>query len=304
MLAGAFVSRANAEEYAKTYSVGNHPEVHVQTGDSSVHVITSDTNQVAFRVRSKGLRAAVEFGGQVKVDSQQSGNRVELTVKASPTFMIGVDTMRLETEVRMPRDADLLVETDDGAVELSAVNGHITIHTKDGGIKATQLSGRIALSTSDGGITADGLKGDTWLRTNDGAIGAAGVDGKLDASTSDGSIRAEGRFDALDIKSGDGAVAARAARGSKMVSAWKVETKDGSIQLTIPTDLQADLDVSAKGGHVSVDVPVTVQGVNSKSQIRGTFNGGGPLLTVRSADGSIHLASAGSMRGDDGEIEP
>ena len=291
MLAVPFVAHASSDDYLKTYSVGNHPEVRVQTNDSSVRVVTSDTNQVEFRVHSEGVRAALGFGGQVKVDSHQSGNRVELTVTATPSFTIGIDIRRLETEVHMPKDADLLIDTHDGAIELSAINGNITIHTRDGSIKATELSGRIDLDTSDGGISAASLKGEARLHSGDGAIEADSMDGKLDASTSDGSIHVEGRFDALDVKSGDGTVAARIARGSKMTSDWRVESKEGSVRVSIPADLRANLDVSTKEGSLNVNLPVTVQGMSSRSEIRGTFNGGGPLLTVRTSDGSIHLDS-------------
>jgi DUF4097 and DUF4098 domain-containing protein YvlB len=290
MLAAAAVPRANADEYAKTYAVASRPEVHVQAGDSSVRVTTSDTNQVEFRVRSQGVRVAIGFGGQVSVDSQQSGNRVELVVKTTPALTIGFNDRRLETEVQMPENADLLIETHDGAVELSAVNGNITVHTKDGAIRATQLSGRIDLHSSDGGINAQSLKGDARLHSGDGSIGAGGIDGKLEASTNDGSIHVEGRFDSLTITSGDGSVTARVAQGSKMTSDWSVQTHDGSLRMSIPSDLRANLDVSANNGHISLDLPVTVQGINSQSKIRGTLNGGGPLLTVRSGDGSVRLA--------------
>lgn len=289
MLANALAARANADEYVKTYSVGTHPEVRVLAGDCSVRVITSDTNQVEFRVRSEGVRAAIGVGGEVKVDSQQSGPVVELTVKTTPSVMIGFNSRRLEAEVHMPADADLQVDTHDGSVELSAVRGNIAIHSKDGSIKATQLSGRIELDTSDGSITAGSLKGEVRLHSRDGSIGADAMDGRLDASTGDGSIRAEGRFDALDLKSGDGSVTARAARGSRMTSGWRVETGDGSVRVSVPSDLQANLDVSSRDGAVSVEMPVSVQGMQSKSVIRGTLNGGGPLLTVHSSDGSVRL---------------
>src|SRR6185312_7982954 len=128
----ALAARANADEYVKTYSVGTHPEVRVLAGDCSVRVITSDTNQVEFRVRSEGVRAAIGVGGEVKVDSQQSGPVVELTVKTTPSVMIGFNSRRLEAEVHMPADADLQVDTHDGSVELSAVRGNIAIHSKDG----------------------------------------------------------------------------------------------------------------------------------------------------------------------------
>jgi hypothetical protein len=38
-------------------------------------------------------------------------------------------------------------------------------------------------------------------------------------------------------------------------------------------------------------VPVTVQGEISKSTVRGTLNGGGPELTLKSTDGAIKISN-------------
>lgn len=292
LVSAACSGLANADEYVKTYSVGNHADVRIHADESSVRVITDEaSNKVEFRVRTEGTRVALQIGGQVQVDSHQSGDEVELSVKVAHSFTVGFNDRSIKTEVHMPQNADLLIDTHDGAVEVSAVNGHVSIHTKDGSIKAGQLSGQIELMSDDGGITADALMGDTKIHTSDGSIGVRGVDGKLDAFSKDGAIRADGRFDSLTIKSGDGTVTAHADRGSKMQSAWNVHTGDGSVHLSLPSDLQANLDINANDGHINVDLPVTVQGYHSKSQLRGTLNGGGPLLTVRSGDGSIRIDS-------------
>ncbi|MBV8806878.1 MAG: DUF4097 family beta strand repeat protein, partial [Sinobacteraceae bacterium] len=113
---------------------------------------------------------------------------------------------------------------------------------------------------------------------------------KFEGSSGDGAIEGARRFDYLDLRSGDGSVSARVARGSKMSSPWNIRTRDGGVNLTLPADLQADLDVRANDGHISLGLPVTVQGDVSKSRVSGTMNGGGPTLTVRTDDGSVLLS--------------
>jgi DUF4097 and DUF4098 domain-containing protein YvlB len=283
-------SPAEADDYVKSYSIAQRADVRVHADEGSVRVITTDTNQVEFRVQSTGF-AAVQLGGQFHVDSQQSGDVVELNIKTSRGVTVGINTKSIKTEIRMPRDADLLLETHDGAVEVSALKGNIRVHTGDGSVKASRLSGHIDLITGDGGVTADTLAGDMQLRTGDGGIDAVSLDGNLAATSKDGAVRVAGRFDFLDIKSGDGRVQASVARGSKMSSPWNVRTKDGSVELTLPTELQANLDARTRDGHISSKLPVTVAGELSKSHIEGTMNGGGPLLSVRTGDGSIRLDS-------------
>jgi hypothetical protein len=287
LVAAGFASRVDAEEYTKSYSIAGRADVRVHTDDSSVLVITGDTNQVQFRVTYDGF--AAQLGGKPHIDSQQNGNQVELTARVSTGLTFGVSNRRMSTEVHMPRNADLELETHDGRVEVSSLNGTITVHTADGGIKASRLSGRVDLHTADGGISVDTLTGDFKLQTADGSVRAVNLDGKCSVSSKDGSVHVAGRFDALDITSGDGGVVVQAAPGSKVSSTWSIRTGDGAVDLALPKDFQADLDASTRDGHITLGLPVAVQGKFDKSRVRGTMNGGGPSLVIRTRDGAIHL---------------
>jgi hypothetical protein len=288
IVATALASQAKAEEYVKSYTVAAQPTVRIRVDDSKVHVITSDSNQVEFRVTSEGF-SAVNIGGKLHIDSQQNGNQVELTVRVGPGVMIGFSNKRLSTEVRMPKNADLQLDTSDGHVELSDMKGNIVVHTSDGAIKASQLAGTIEIRSSDGDIDADTLTGTFKIHSGDGKISATHLDGKCDASTSDGSIHVAGRFDSLDIKSSDGAVTARAETGSTMSSGWNIKTTDGRIDLDVPKALQANLDASTRDGSISLGLPVSVQGEIGKKAVHGTINGGGATLYIHTGDGSIRL---------------
>ncbi len=288
LLLTALAAPALAEEYVKSYAVTDHPTVHIRVDDSKVHVTTSDSGQVEFRVTAEGF-AAINIGGKLHVDSQQNGNEVELSVRVSPSVTIGFNNRRLRTEVRMPRNADLQIDSSDGHVELSDLKGNVVVRTSDGGIKASQLSGSIELRSKDGDIDADALAGTFKLHSGDGRISAMHLDGNCDVSSSDGSIEVGGRFDSLDIKSSDGAVTARAESGSKMSSAWSVKTTDGRVDVTIPKDLKASLDASTRDGHITLGLPVSVEGDLGRKAVHGTINGGGPTLSIRTGDGSIRL---------------
>jgi DUF4097 and DUF4098 domain-containing protein YvlB len=239
-------------------------------------------------VISEGF-AAVDIGRKVHIDSQQDGNHVQLTVHLSSGVTLGFNNRRISTVVRMPKNADLQLETSDGRVELSDITGNIVVHTSDGAIKASQLSGTIDLRSNDGEIVADALAGTFKLHSGDGRINATRLDGKCDVSTGDGSIHVAGRFDTLNIKSGDGAVTARAESGSTIASTWTITTSDGDVDVGIPKSLQANLDASTSDGHISLGVPVLVQGDLGKKAARGTINGGGLTLYIHTGDGTIHL---------------
>jgi hypothetical protein len=283
---------ARAEETTKSFTVSGRANVRVETNDASVHVSTGDSKQVEFRVEYQGY----QLGKDLRVDAHQDGDKVEMTARVTGhwgiNFNWGHNSRKLHIEVRMPREADLQVESGDGPVQTESINGTVNVHTGDGSVKASSLNGTIDLHTNDGGITVDGLKGNIRLRTGDGSIEAHNLDGTVEADSGDGHIRIAGRFDGLNVKTGDGSVDTRVQPGSKMASSWTIRTGDGSVDLVLPADFQTNIDASTGDGHISLGIPVTVEGTFSNSQIRGKMNGGGQPLTIHTGDGSIRLSKS------------
>lgn len=281
---------ARAEDVTKSFVVTGRANVRMDTNDGSVRVTTGDSKQVEFRVEYQGY----DLGKNLRIDAHQDGDKVELTARVMGHwgFSFGHNPRRLHIEVRMPREADLQVETGDGSVQVESINGTVNVHTGDGSVKANSLNGTIDLHTNDGSITVEKLKGDVRLRTGDGSIEAHELDGKVEADSGDGHIRIAGRFDALNVKTGDGSVDTRVQPGSKMVSSWTIRTGDGSVDLVLPSDFQTNIDASTGDGHISLGIPVTVEGTFSNSQIHGKMNGGGQPLTIHTGDGSIRLSKS------------
>jgi len=268
---GLFAASVHADDYAKSFTVSNRASVRVDTNDGSVSVITGDTKQVEFRVEYHGY----VLNKSLNIESSQQGDEVELTARIPHTWHFSIGTMRrLHIEVRMPKDADLQVRTGDGS------------------IKAVGLSGTIDLHSGDGSLIVRSLKGAVRLHTGDGTIEGSDLDGKCDATSGDGRIRLTGRFDVLSVRSGDGSVGVEALHGSKLDSGWNISSGDGGIDVAIPGDLPVNIDASTSDGHISSDIPITMDGILSKSRVRGKMNGGGSTLTIHTGDGSIHLKQA------------
>ena len=266
--AALFSATASAEEWTKNYTVSGRANVHVDTNDGSVRVTTGDTKQVELRVIYNGYT----LDKNLEIKSKQDGDRVELSARETMHWNWGIHVNRgLRLEVRMPKDADLGVDSGDGSVEAQTITGNLDIHTGDGHIRV------------------DGAKGQIKLRTGDGSIEGRDLDGKIEADSGDGHITLDGRFDTLNIRTGDGSINAHALPGSKVLSAWNIHTGDGSVDLTVPSDLNANIDASTNDGRISLGIPVTVEGQFSNSKIHGKMNGGGEQLTIHTGDGSIRL---------------
>jgi Putative adhesin len=288
--AAALAPGAYAEEWSKSYTISGRAQVRVDTNDGSVRIATGDSKQVEFRVIYEGY----ELNKNLHIDSRQDGDSVQLNARVTGHwgFSWGRGRRGPRIEVRMPKAADLQIDTGDGSVETQPISGHVKIHTGDGSVRVQAVDGNVDIDTGDGSITVEGAKGDIRLHTGDGHIEARNLDGRLDANSGDGHIKIDGRLDALNVKTGDGSIDARVEPGSKLTGGWSIHTGDGSVDMVLPADLQANIDASTNDGHISLGIPVTVEGTFSNSQIHGKMNGGGQSLTIHTGDGSIRLSKS------------
>ena len=240
---------AHGDEWNRQFNVTAKPELQVTANDARVSLSAWDKNQIEVQVHTSGVR----IPDQLQVNAEQTGNKVRVDLHSNSSFCIGLCIKIVEVTIHVPKDS------------------------------------LISARTSDGRIEAEDLSGDIRLRSGDGRITGHNLSGSLNAETSDGRVEVDGRFDQLHIRTGDGRVVARAGYGSKMGGDWSVSTGDGGIDLELPMDLAANLDVHTSDGHIDSELPVEVQGSTERNSLRGKLNGGGPRLEVHSGDGSIRL---------------
>jgi DUF4097 and DUF4098 domain-containing protein YvlB len=243
------VTAAHADEWNKRWQVNGAPELHITAGDSSIRVEAGGGNAVEANLTTSGWTIG---DSGVRVIEHQSGNRIDIEIK-EPHGHFGFGNRSSALVLRVPRQLTGDVHTGDGSIHLRGVHGEIRADTGDGSIEAEDL------------------------------------DGMLEARSGDGSIHIRGRFDGLRVHTGDGSVELHALPGSKMKQDWSLESGDGSLSLSLPRDLAADLDVHTGDGSIQTNAEVTVNGKIGQHDLRGKLNGGGPQLAVRTGDGSVQI---------------
>ena len=145
------------------------------------------------------------------------------------------------------------------------------VQTVNGGLNLTGPFGRTAASTVNGGIHIENASGQVDLETTNGDVKAINVRGAVDAQTTNGSVR-------LELKAIQAEV--------------RAETTNGGItlQMSAPEEINADLDARTTNGSISFDFPVTLQSMEkSKRRLRGQIGQGGPLLSLKTVNGSVRL---------------
>ncbi|MFL6246689.1 MAG: DUF4097 family beta strand repeat-containing protein [Thermoanaerobaculia bacterium] len=131
----------------------------------------------------------------------------------------------------------------------------------------------VDVTNTNGAIHLTDVNGKHELDTTNGKIEVKRCSGSLDASTTNGSINAE---------------LVRVAQGQPL----RFETTNGRIEVALPASTGADVDASTTNGSISSDLPVATTRTSSNS-LRGTINGGGTSLRMRTTNGGITIRSVG-----------
>jgi len=127
-----------------------------------------------------------------------------------------------------------------------------------------------------------GTQGKLAIHTENGNIEARGIRGTLNVESGNGDLQVEGTVTTLSLHARTGNVSAQINPGSKMTSSWVVQTGNGNVDLLLPADFFADLDVNAGDGNVRLEFPMARIGGGRQSRIRGPINGGGQHLELHS----------------------
>lgn len=128
------------------------------------------------------------------------------------------------------------------------------------------------------------------LHTGFGKVHVADFDGYVNADTGFGDVDARGRFESLSLRTGFGTIRAEAGAGSHVTRDWRLSSGFGDINLSLASDMNADLEARTGFGHVSCDFPITVTDMRSRSTINGRIGSGGPPVNIDTGFGSVHIS--------------
>lgn len=130
----------------------------------------------------------------------------------------------------------------------------------------------LALTAHNGGISIHGMRGNSRFETTNGGITLDDVGGDVDGRTANGGVTVR-----LSGARWDGA-------------GLRLETTNGGVNLTLPRDYSAALEVSTVNGGFRSDLPLPVTDSRQRT-VRATLGSGGPLLAMRTTNGGVRIAT-------------
>jgi hypothetical protein len=121
--------------------------------------------------------------------------------------------------------------------------------------------------------------------TGSGGIRVSGVDDEVHAQTGSGGIELDTLKGRVEARTGSGGI-----RGNGLSGPITARAGSGGITLGLASTGGFDLRARTGSGRISVDPPITMQGVFSgRHEVEGKIRGGGPLVDVATGSGGVRI---------------
>ncbi len=265
----------------ESFDVSGTPEIVVQNENGKTVVLShaaSTVEVVATKVvsRARDAAEAAQLADAVEVRIERRGDRIEVrTIYPDRRWFSWKDaSVRVDIQVRTPRNSNLDLTSEDGALTVEGIEGVIRLNVEDGDLRVSDCAGELRIEAEDGDVRLESVRGEVFATVEDGDLDVQGSLTRLHARTEDG---------AIDI---------RLARDSVMEADWSVRADDGRIRLRLPEGFAAELNVRVDDGSIEIDQPVTVEGKFSNRELTTRLNGGGHKFEVRTSDGSVRISKS------------
>lgn len=300
------------ERISQTLDITSGGKLVVDVGFGTIDVASGVENQVRIeaerKIETSDEAKEKQFLADAPILITKEGNTVAIrarrTEEKDSWTWTGNTKMDARYTVRVPKNFNLDLRTGGGAVSAKEITGEVTVSTSGGKLKLAQLRGPLNAKTSGGSIKLEDCQGNLGVKTSGGEIRSEAGSGTLDARTSGGSIVVRDFKGDTEVKTSGGQLSftniggkvvghtsggsISAALASPLPGEVELISSAGSIDLTIPSDAALTLEADARNGTVSNTLPVVATKVE-RDKLRGSMNGGGKSVILRSSVGSISL---------------
>lgn len=246
--------------------------------------ITTEGDEVIVRA----IHRHESLGSQLWRMLGHTRSEARYTVRVPANFSVDLDTSDGEISA-VDLTGIVKADTSGGHLTFDRIHGDINADTSGGDIKATTCDGTIKLDTSGGRIEVTNGRGKLNADTSGGAVTVLNFAGDAKVDSSGGKLRLSHVSGKLTAETSGGSIAA--ILPSPVVDDVRLETSAGQITVVTPANAGLTIDAETSAGHVRSDLPIANMRSDEDS-LKGTINGGGRNLVLRSGGGSIEIVSA------------
>jgi Putative adhesin len=291
LLASSFAVASTPQgTFEKTFQVSGPVELEVQTHSGDIIVRNGASGAVT--IRGKIFASHYWLMGNRHVDVsdieqhpplRQDGNSIHVDY-------VNAHDISVDYEITVPADTTIRTHSGSGDQTIEGTRGNTDLQSGSGDMKLARVVGEIRLQTGSGDVQAREISGPVRGGTGSGNIELEETSaGDVDLHSGSGNITARGVQGAFRAEAGSGDITAEGTQ----TGIWGIRTGSGNVRVRLPANAAFDADISTNSGTLNLDAPITmtVQGrvQDAHKSIQGKVRGGGPLLSLRTGSGDIHL---------------
>jgi len=276
--------------FEKTFQVSGPVDLDVQTRSGDITVRSGASGSVSIRGKIfvgdrwlMGSRHSEVSDIEQHPPLRQEGNNIHIDY-------VNARDISVDYEITVPADTTLRTRSGSGDQTIEGTHGNADLQSGSGDMRLSRLTGEIRLQTGSGDVRAREIAGPVRGGAGSGNIEVEETgSGDIDLHTGSGNITARGIQGAFRADAGSGDITAEGTQ----TGSWGIRTGSGNVHVRLPANAAFDADISTSSGTLDVDAPLTmtVQGrvQESRKSIHGKVRGGGPLLSLRTGSGDIHI---------------
>jgi hypothetical protein len=291
LLASSFAVGSTPQgHFEKTFQVSGAVDLQVETHSGDIIVRSGPVGSVS--VRGKIYVGDHWLFGSRHVDMsdieqhpplRQDGNSIRIDY-------VNVRDVSVDYEITVPADTTIRAHTGSGDQTIEDIHGNADLQSGSGDMRLSRLTGEIRVQTGSGNVRARAISGPVRGGAGSGDLEVEETgSGDIDLHTGSGNITARGIQGAFRGDAGSGDITAEGTQ----TGAWEIRTGSGNVRVRLPANAAFDANISTSSGTLDIDAPITmtVQGrvQETHKQIVGKVRGGGPLLSLRTGSGDIHI---------------
>ncbi len=282
------------EKFEKTVAVAKSAKISLSNISGNIVVKAWDKAEVKIfalkTCREDSLKKAQENAGLVTIEVEKENDT--LVIKTQYPKISGRSlSVSVDYQVTIPNKASLKVRSVSGDVTCSRVDGFLKVNSVSGNLNLEGAGEGADCQSVSGDIEVKEVKGDANLKTVSGDIIIGNITGSVKAESVSGDIKlfsvAKTKIVNVNTLSGDidfnGDVGAE--------GSFTFKTHSGNLNITLPAEAAFEMEAKTFSGRIDSDFEISVSGKFNGREIRGTVNGGGADLTLKTFSGEIYLKS-------------
>jgi hypothetical protein len=290
LLSSAAFASTPQGTFDRTFSVSGPVDLEVQTHSGDITVRSGPAGSVS--IQGKIFVGDHWLFGNRHTDVseleqhpplRQAGNSIRIDY-------VNARDISVDYEITVPADTTIRTHSGSGDQTIEGTRGNLDLQSGSGDVKLLRITGEIRLQTGSGNLRAREIAG-----TIRGGAGSGDIEleetgsGDVDLRTGSGNITARGVQGAFRAEAGSGDITGEGTQ----TGTWEIRTGSGNVHVRLPLNAAFDANLSTSSGtlEVSPAITMTVQGgvQEMRKEMVGKVGGGGPLLTVRTGSGDIHI---------------